>query len=141
MPCDERYRLWAMRQVPPAPQLELRRARLVRVSPCAARLGLRELHFDVDGVPWSWCFPAAADPEKQAAPEIGSLVLRPGPNGLIAQASTDNVGALLLPAHLDLGLAASIAMSATPVYVHRFLIGADADRRPALLARQPGLPS
>jgi len=124
MPCDERYRAWAMRRVPPPPSPELCRAVLVRVCACPARRGFRELHFDVEGVPWSWCFPAAAEPGSRAAgPAAGNLVLRPGPYGLIAETVTGEPGGAPGSAGLDLALAADLAMAGIPVFVHRCLIG------------------
>lgn len=138
MPCDERYRSWAMRRVPPPPSPELCRALLVRVCDCPARRGFRELHFDVEGTAWSWCFPEAAEPYSRAAgPAAGNLVLRPGPYGLIAETVTSEAGEPPGSAGLDLAVAADLAMAATPVFVHRCLIGrARGEAAPA--ARPPG---
>jgi hypothetical protein len=124
MPSDERYRSWAMRRVSPPGLPELCRAELTGVCRCPAREGFRDLRFDVDGTPWSWCFPAAGEPgSRLAGPGAGSLVLRPGPHGLIAEVVTGEAGGGSRPVRLDLALAADLAAAATPVFVHRCLIG------------------
>ncbi len=132
MPCDERYRAWAMRRAPvPAPP-ELCRARLTRVTPCPARPGFRELHFDAEGVPWSWCFPAPARRRRlRAGAYVGSLVLRPGPQGLIAEAVTGPEAAPPEERTVDLARAADLAVASVPVFVHRDLLGHANARRPA----------
>lgn len=145
MPCDERYRSWAMQQVPSA-QRELHRAVLVGVSGCPARPGLRELHFDVAGTPWSWCFPAATNPDGRAAdPPAGTLVLRPGPHGLVAEAGAEQAGGSSRPARLDLGRAADMAISGAAVFVHHVLPGRtstteDPGGQPAVTVTAPKLP-
>ncbi|HXZ63197.1 MAG TPA: hypothetical protein VEH05_00585 [Streptosporangiaceae bacterium] len=124
MRCDERYRSRASQQVSSEPDPELYRAELTRVSPCQSRPGFRELHFDVEGTPWSWCFPPRdSSDDSCAVPTVSRLVLRPGPHGLRAQGVTDVAGAALDVAEIDLVTAAGLALSAAPVYVHRFLIG------------------
>ena len=145
MPCDERYRSWAMQQVPSA-RRELRRAVLAWVSGCPARPGFRELHFDVEGMPWSWCFPPAARPDRRAAgPPAGALVLRPGPHGLVAENGAEQVGSTSLPGRLDLGRAADLAMSGAVVFVHLVLLGRtsqdeDHPGQPAVTVTAPHLP-
>jgi hypothetical protein len=119
MPCDERYRSWAMRRAPFPPPPDLCRAELVRVSGCPARSGFRELQFKAEGTAWSWCFPPAAEP--YGGPEVRSLILRPGPHGLIAQAVTDAAGMPPGSIPLDLALAADLAMDAVPVFIDRRL--------------------
>jgi len=124
MRCDERYRSRASQQVSSEPDPGLCRAELTRVSPCQSRPGSRELHFDVEGTPWSWCFPPRdSSGGSCAVPTVSRLVLRPGPHGLRAQAVTDLADGALQVAEIDLVTAAGLAFSAAPVYVHRFLIG------------------
>jgi hypothetical protein len=124
MRCDERYRSRARQQAPSEAYLDLCHAELIRVSPCQARPGFRELHFDVEGTAWSWCFPPRADSGDPAAvPPVSRLVLRAGPHGLRAQSVTDQPGHAPHIAEIDLAEAAGLALSAAPVYVHRFLIG------------------
>lgn len=121
MPCDERYRSWAVEQAgKEAPAPELMPAVLVRVSLCPASAGCQELHFDVGGVPWSWCFPPA---DSTPVPPDTALVLRPGPHGLIAEGhSSHAAGAPCTATRLDLATAAALALSAYPVFVHRSLV-------------------
>jgi hypothetical protein len=124
MRCDERYRSRARQQPPSQAYPDLCQAELIRVSPCPARPGFRELHFDVAGTAWSWCFPPRADcADPPAMPPVSRLVLRSGPHGLRAQGGTDQPGHELRLAEIDLAAAAGLALSAVPVYVHRFLIG------------------
>ncbi len=124
MRCDERYRTRARQQVPSEAYPDLCHAELIRVSPCRARPGFRELHFDVEGTAWSWCFPPRADSDDPpVVPPESRLVLRPGPHGLRAQGVADQPGHALHVAEIGLAAAAGLALSAVPVYVHRFLIG------------------
>jgi hypothetical protein len=137
MPCDERYRAWAMRREPQGaarPSPELLRAKLTHVSPCRARASFRELHFYVGGRAWSWCFPGAAGPGEHVAPaEAGTLILRPGPHGLRAEAARSVIpdgtnangqgGIWTQAVPLDLGAAADLAIDGLPVFVHCSLLG------------------
>jgi hypothetical protein len=120
MPCDERYRAWAMRAGAQMAELspELDPAILVRVTLCPARQGYRELHFDVAGTTWSWCFPGPAGAVRTG---VRTVVLRPGPHGLVAQAVAGGGDAAGQPATLDLALAADMAISGVPVVIHRSL--------------------
>jgi hypothetical protein len=128
MACDERCRLWAMQQAQPPPSPEMRRAHIVRATPCAARPGFRELHFDVEGTPWSWCFPPTTD--QPGLPAHAMLTFRPGPHGLIAEvftarAPSSSAGQAAQSDHaarLDLGSAADLVMSAADVFVHGSLL-------------------
>lgn len=122
MRCDERYRsrlAELTRAAPPVPGLLP--ATLTRTSWCPASAGCRELHFDVAGTPWSWCFPSGP----AAVPPAGALlVMRPGAHGLIAQSwpppgSTGLPGA---PSGLDLASAAAFVMSGCPIFVHQSLV-------------------
>ncbi len=124
MPCDERYRAWAMRRRPAAdaPPPELCPGRLIRVTDCAARPGCRELHFDAAGMTWSWCFPGAARAGTRD-PRIRALVLQPGPHGPQAQAiTTGAAGSMPQPGWLDLTAAADQAICGVPVFIHRVLL-------------------
>jgi hypothetical protein len=124
MPCDERYRAWAMRQGPAADAAppELYPGRLVRVTGCMARPGSRELHFDVAGTTWSWCFPGAARADTRD-PRVRALILQPGPHGPTAQAITAGTADCMpQPGWLDLTAAADLAISGVPVFIHRFLL-------------------
>jgi hypothetical protein len=124
MRCDERYRSRAGQQVPSEAYPDLCPAELMRVSSCQARPELRELHFDVDGTPWSWCFPPYADSgNPPAVLAVSRLVLRPGPHGLRAQGVADQPGHEPHVTEIDLAAAAGLALSSVPVYVHRFLLG------------------
>ncbi len=124
MRCDERYRSRPRQQAPSQAYPDLYRAELVRVSPCPARPGFRELHFDVEGIAWSWCFPPRADgADPPAVPTVSRLIFRPGPHGLRAQSVTEQPGHASHVAETDLATAAGLALSAVPPYVHRLLIG------------------
>ena len=126
MPCDERYRAWAMRQAPggaglPAPQL--RRAILTGAGPCPARAGFRELRFDAGGAPWSWCFPGTEDASSRVPRAlIRAVILRPGAHGLAAdviwrQPDGDQPPAMLSPADV-----AELALAGVPVLIHGSLL-------------------
>jgi hypothetical protein len=123
MPCDERYRAWAMRQAPAAGATppELCPARLTRVTGCPARPGYRELHFDVSGTPWSWCFPGPARAGSRNPP-VRLLIFRPGAHGLTVQAVTHQADDPTQTATSDLAAAADLAISAVPVLIHRLLL-------------------
>lgn len=140
MPCDERYRSWAMRRAPFSPSPELCRAELVRVSGCPARPGFRELQFEAEGTTWSWCFPPAAEPYgRDVGPGVRSLILRAGPHGLIAEAVADEDGGPPGSIWLDLALAAALAMDAAPVFVERCLLeqGRHDQARPVRMPAAP----
>ncbi len=124
MPCDERYRAWAMRQGPAADTTssELCPGRLTRVTGCAARPGYRELHFEAAGTTWSWCFPGTARAGTRD-PRVRALILRPGPHGLTAQAMTTGpAGGMPQSGWLDLTAAADMAVRGVPVFIHRALL-------------------
>lgn len=120
MPCDERYRAWAMRPGARRAGLspELDPAVLARVTLCPARQGYRELHFDVADMSWSWCFPGPAGSVRTG---VRMIVLRPGPHGLAAQAVTSDGGGTGRSAPLGLALAADLAISGVPVAIHQSL--------------------
>ena len=108
-----------------APAPELLPAVLVRVSACPASAGCRELHFDVAGRPWSWCFPPAGEtPAGETwVPPDTVLALRPGPHGLIAEGYPGRTGnSPCAPTRLDRAVAAALALSSSPVFVHRSLV-------------------
>ena len=123
MPCDERYRAWAMRQAHTADDMpqELCLARLIRVTDCQDRPGYRELKFDVGGAEWSWCFPGPAQAGRRSQ-QVRALAFRPGAHGLVVQAVTGQGGGLTRTVMLDLADAAELAMSAVPVFLHRCLV-------------------
>jgi CubicO group peptidase (beta-lactamase class C family) len=122
MPCDERYRAWAMRQGPAdAPPEELHRAFLSRVTGCPARRGFRELHFEAAGTSWSWCFPGPAQAERRNPP-VRLLIFRSGAHGLTVQAVTSQAGGPIQTATFDLAAAADLAISGVPVFIHRFFL-------------------
>ncbi len=121
MPSDERYRSWLRNRdsaLPPTPGLLP--ATLARASWCPASAGCRELHFEVAGAAWSWCFPPGGATE---APDDVVLVLRPGPHGLIAEAWPPASSGLSCPlSRLDLASAAFCALAGCPVFVHQSLV-------------------
>ncbi len=126
MPRDERYQARAAPQEP-EPQAEFRRASLCRVTGCPARPGYRELHFDVAGTWWSWCFPGPAQ-TRAPNPAAEVVMFRPGPHGLIVRAVTDEPGGLIQPAAIDHAVAADLADSGVPVFIHRSLLGQETGR-------------
>ncbi len=123
MRCDERYRSRGRQRPPSQPYPDLCQAELIRVSSCPARPGFRELHFAVEGTAWSWCFPPRDRADSPTVPPVSRLVFRSGPHGLRAQSVTDQPDHALRLAEIDLAEAAGLALSAVPVYLHRFLIG------------------
>jgi hypothetical protein len=126
----------------PATQPGFCRATLVRVSRCPARPGYRELHFDLEGTPWSWCFPPGPEPgERAAAARVRSLVLRPGPHGLIAEALDGRSSATRRPAGLGPGLAAELAISGAAIFVDGFLLwGASGGHASESAVAAPAMP-
>jgi hypothetical protein len=123
MPCDERYRMWAMRQAPAADGTppELYPARLIRVTECPAQQGYRELKFDVADTEWSWCFPGPGQADGRNH-QVRLLIFRSGAHGLTVQAVTGQGGGMTQPAMFDLAAVADLAISAVPVFIHCCLL-------------------
>jgi hypothetical protein len=127
MPCDERYRAWAMRQSPGHEDrpMDLLWASVTGARPCPARAGFRELRFDVDGLAWSWCFPQPdAHDGRLVRSEVRVVVLRPGAHGLAAEAVIAEEDGSRQVAKLDCATAAELALSGMPVFVHHSLVPA-----------------
>jgi hypothetical protein len=100
---------------------EVVRARLTDVRPCSVRSDYRELHFSMQGRPWSWCFPT---PIGQATTAASALMFSPASHGVMAKVITAEPGGRLGPhSRLDVdgvgpAVAAGLAISGLPVLIH-----------------------